>query len=98
MKLYLAHSDDFFTSKISLHLQMYFPRDFLMAPPERGKGGVGGNQISVKKCFKSNFDHKFDTKPLVILFCSFKLQHYCLSSSEINLHKPKLLFTCCTAL
>lgn len=48
MKLYLAHSDAFFTGEISLHLQMYFPRDFLMVPPERGKGGVSGNQINVK--------------------------------------------------
>lgn len=73
-------------------------RYFLMAPPERGKGGVGGNQINVKQCFKSNFDLKFDTKPLVTPFCSFKLQHYWLSSSEIKLHEPKLLFTRCIAL
>lgn len=97
-RLYLAHLDAFSTSEISLHLQTYFPMDFLMAPPGRGKSGVGGNQANVKQCFKSNFDHKFDTKPSVTLFYSFKLQHYWLSSSEINLHEPKLLFTCCTAL
>lgn len=56
MKPYLAYSDDFFTSEISLHLQTYFPTDFLMAPPEGGKSGVGGNQIKITQFFlKSKF-------------------------------------------
>lgn len=77
MKLYLAHSDDFFTIETSLYLQTYFPRDFLTAPPERGERGVG-IKLMLSILLYQNFNHKFKTESLVALFCwlKLKLKHY----------------------